>query len=61
MKAGGLDGLRERVAAYGEEKAAQACGVGVPTLRDIVGELMKPGRDPGQSCLAPSCAPTCWR
>ena len=46
VKAGGLDGLRERVAAYGEEKAAQACGVGVPTLRDIVGELMKPGRDP---------------
>ena len=46
VKAGGLDGLRERVAAYGEEQAAQACGVGVPTLRDIVGELMKPGRDP---------------
>ena len=46
VKAGGLDGLRERVAAYGEEKAAQACGVGVPTLRDIVGELVKPGRDP---------------
>ena len=46
VKAGGLDGLRERVAAYGEEKAAEACGVGVPTLRDIVGELMKPGRDP---------------
>ena len=45
VEAGGLDGLRERVAAYGEEKAAQACGVGVPTLRDIVGELMKPGRD----------------
>ena len=46
MKAGTLTDLRERVAAYGEEKAAQACGVGVPTLRDIVGELMKPGRDP---------------
>ena len=46
MKAGGLDGLRERVAAYGEEKAAEVCGVGVPTLRDIVGELVKPGRDP---------------
>ena len=46
VKAGGLDGLRERVAAYGEEKAAEVCGVGVPTLRDIVGELVKPGRDP---------------
>ncbi len=61
VEAGGLDGLRERVAAYGEEKAAEACGVGVPTLRDIVGELVKPGRDPGTSCPAPSCAPTCWR
>ena len=53
VKAGGLDGLRERVAAYGEEKAAQACGVGVPTLRDIVGELMKPGRDPRDELPAP--------
>ena len=31
--------------AYGEEQAAEACGVGVPTLRDVVAELMKPGRD----------------
>ena len=31
--------------AYGEEKAAAECGVGVPTLRDVVAELMKPGRD----------------
>ena len=29
----------------GEEKAAEVCGVGVPTLRDVVAELMKPGRD----------------
>ena len=28
------------------EKAAQACGVGEHTLRDIVKELQKPGRDP---------------
>ena len=53
VKAGGLDGLRERVAAYGEEKAAEACGVGVPTLRDIVGELVKPGRDPRDELPAP--------
>ena len=37
--------LPERVRAYGEEKAAAAVGVGVPTLRDIVAELLKPGRD----------------
>jgi uncharacterized protein len=33
------------VKQYGEERAAAACGVGAPTLRDIVRELMKPGRD----------------
>ena len=29
-----------------EETLAQTCGVGVPTLQDIVKELLKPGRDP---------------
>ncbi len=46
VKDGGLEKLRERIAAQGETAAAEACGVGVPTLRDIVGELLKPGRDP---------------
>ncbi|WP_417094596.1 Tex family protein [Intestinimonas timonensis] len=46
VKAGTLTDLRDRVAGYGEAAAAQACGVGVPTLRDVVSELMKPGRDP---------------
>ena len=45
VKAGRLSDLPERVRAYGEEKAAAAMGVGVPTLRDIVSELLKPGRD----------------
>nr|WP_326185054.1 Tex family protein [uncultured Oscillibacter sp.] len=45
VKAGNLTDLPARVKAYGEEKAAQAVGVGVPTLRDVVGELLKPGRD----------------
>ncbi len=46
VKNGGLAGLPEKVAAFGEEKLAQQVGVGVPTLRDIVKELLKPGRDP---------------
>ena len=46
VAAGGISALRERVKEQGEAQAAQACGVGVPTLRDIVAELMKPGRDP---------------
>ena len=45
VRAGRIADLPERVRAYGEEKAAEAVGVGVPTLRDIVAELLKPGRD----------------
>ncbi len=45
VKAGKLQNLSAQVAAYGEEKAAGEAGVGVPTLRDVVAELMKPGRD----------------
>ncbi len=45
VKAEKLADLPARLKAYGEEKAAQAVGVGVPTLRDITAELLKPGRD----------------
>lgn len=45
VQAGNLGDLPARLKAYGEEKAAAACGVGVPTLRDVAAELMKPGRD----------------
>ena len=45
VKDGKLSDLPGQVKAYGEEKAAEAIGVGVPTLRDIVSELLKPGRD----------------
>ena len=31
--------------AYGEAKAAEELGVGLPTLRDVIAELQKPGRD----------------
>ncbi|MDD4496501.1 MAG: helix-hairpin-helix domain-containing protein, partial [Eubacteriales bacterium] len=43
---GKLSELTERVKSYGEARAASECAVGIPTLRDIVKELMKPGRDP---------------
>ena len=43
--AGRLTELKQEVRAYGPEKAAAAIGVGVPTLNDLVSELMKPGRD----------------
>ncbi len=41
----GIPDLDKAVAAYGAQKAAEECGIGVPTLNDIVAELMKPGRD----------------
>ena len=53
VRAQELGRLRERVKAYGEERAAAECGVGVPTLRDVVTELMKPGRDPRDELPAP--------
>ena len=45
VKAGKLADLPAQVKAYGEKKAAEVIGVGVPTLRDVMAELMKPGRD----------------
>ena len=45
VKDGKLADLPARVRSYGEERAAAEIGVGVPTLRDIVAELLKPGRD----------------
>ena len=45
VKEGRISDLPERIKSYGEGKAAADIGVGVPTLRDIVSELLKPGRD----------------
>ena len=45
VKEGKLSDLPARIRAYGEEKAAAEIGVGLPTLRDIMSELLKPGRD----------------
>ena len=53
VKAGKMGDMKERLKAYGEEKAAKECGVGAPTLRDIAAELIKPGRDPRDELPAP--------
>ena len=42
----GTENLREKAEAYPLEKLSGELGVGVPTLRDIISELLKPGRDP---------------
>lgn len=38
--------LKEEVDKKGISKIAEEIGVGIPTLRDIINELLKPGRDP---------------
>ncbi len=53
VKAQKLASLAEEVKAYGESKAAAALGVGIPTLRDVVTELCKPGRDVRESLPQP--------
>ena len=46
LKKGSITSLQDKIAAIGEEKVAQNIGTGVPTLRDIAAELLRPGRDP---------------
>ena len=45
VKNGNVSKLPELVEKEGEEKIAKEIGIGVPTMQDIVGELVKPGRD----------------
>ena len=45
--------LPEAIKTMGEAKAAEHCGMSVPTLRDIVKELQKPGRDPREELPPP--------
>ena len=45
VKAQNIGDLRLKIKAYGEEKASKETGLDRETLADIVGELIKPGRD----------------
>ena len=51
--AGEITLLPQKVKLLGEEKVAAEIGVGVPTLRDVVKELTKPGRDVRDDLPAP--------
>ena len=51
--AGKLSELPLRLKALGEEQAAHKLGVGLPTLQDLVSELMRPGRDVRDDLPAP--------
>ncbi len=41
-----LGNLLKEVEELGMEEVAAEIGIGIPTLRDIINELLKPGRDP---------------
>ena len=41
----GLENLEAQVASIGYNVLAEKIGVGIPTLEDIINELVKPGRD----------------
>ena len=46
VKNGAVGDLSQRVETQGADKLAAKLGIGEPTLRDIVAELQRPGRDP---------------
>ena len=50
---GGLADAETRAKAYGLEKLAEKAEVGLPTLKDILAELCKPGRDPREDLPKP--------
>ena len=59
VSAGKISGLKEKAEALGLEALAETCGVGVPTLTDIIKELLKPGRDPRDELPPPILAHRC--
>ena len=50
---GNISRLPELIKLKGEDKVAKECEIGVPTLNDIVKELLKPGRDIRESMPKP--------
>lgn len=48
-----IENIETRLEQYGAERLAEEVKVGVPTLRDIIQELKKPGRDPRETLPQP--------
>ncbi len=48
-----IESIDARAEQYGVEKLAEEAKVGIPTLRDIIQELKKPGRDPRETLPKP--------
>ena len=45
VEKGNIGDIKARIEKFGWDKVAADCKIGEPTLRDIVDELLKPGRD----------------
>ncbi|MBO5102732.1 MAG: RNA-binding transcriptional accessory protein [Clostridia bacterium] len=50
---GNIASLPQKIESEGAKKVAEICGIGEPTLIDIVAELLKPGRDVRDSLPQP--------
>jgi len=48
-----LEGIEEKANAFGIGKLVELSGLGEPTVRDILAELKKPGRDPREDLPKP--------
>ena len=48
-----LSDLESKAKTYGIERLSEEAGIGIPTLKDIINELMKPGRDPRDAIEQP--------
>lgn len=53
IKSGNIKNLTSKIENIGENVIADKIGIGVPTLQDIVTELLRPGRDPRDELVQP--------
>ena len=53
IKSGKINGIKAKVDELGENVVAEKIGIGVPTLKDIITELLRPGRDPRDELVQP--------
>ncbi len=53
LKKGGISDILDKATHYGLDKLAAETNLGLPTLKDILSELQKPGRDPREDLPLP--------
>lgn len=53
IKSGEICDIKSKINELGEDIVAEKIGIGVPTLQDIIIELLRPGRDPREELVQP--------